>query len=82
MSPDDEAFFSNPLRKQLPKGDVLAQDQFDSSCLSLRLHLRGSGSLPGDLPAAVQPPDGRFLCNADIDKLRQAVFPVQEVRVL
>lgn len=32
--------------------------------------------------AAVQPPDGRFLCNADIDKFLQAVFPVQEVRVL
>ena len=32
--------------------------------------------------AAVQPPDGRFLCNVDIDKFQQAVFPVQEVRVL
>ena len=31
---------------------------------------------------AVQPPDVRFLCNADIDKFQHAVFPVQEVRVL
>lgn len=37
---------------------------------------------PEDLPAAIEPPDGCFLCDADVDELRQAVFPVQEVGVL
>lgn len=39
-------------------------------------------ALPKDPPAAVQPPDGRFLGDADVDELRQAVLPVQEVGVL
>lgn len=66
----------------LQKGN-LVQNQLASSCLSLNeSHLRGSGSRLQDLPAAVQPPNGRFLGNADIDELRQAVFPVQEIRVL
>lgn len=36
----------------------------------------------GWLPLAVHPPDGGGLGQADLDQLRQAVLPVQDVRVL
>lgn len=51
-------------------------------CSDARPHSATPGLMQCHGAAAVQPPDGRFLCNADIDKFLQAVFPVQEVRVL
>lgn len=77
MSPDDKAFFLIPsVNKFQRKTNLHRIISIAPASLSKAPHFCGSGSPPGDLPAAVQPPDGRFLCNADINKFRQAVFPV------
>lgn len=49
-------------------------------CSRGRLEERGVSV--GASPLAVHPPDGCGLSQTDLDQLRQAVLPVQDVRVL